>query len=485
MWLYDRDSLRFIEVNKAATKSYGYSQKEFSRMTIRDLGPASQMGRLEQHLDEEVFHPQSHSMGYWLQRRKDGTLFPVEIVTHALDCGSRRLELVFAIDASERVQADSEREEQHRLSLLVAESADSLVSAETLRGGLQKCAEILNRHIGASFVRVWTLDTESAGLKLWASAGEVVSTDDKFARLPLSEPLIGRIASDAEAYISNDFYRSPRCGDPEYARGKKLTGFIGFPLRVDDHVVGVVAAFTRGAITDAASQAFASVAGGIAQFIERKHVEESAYNMAALVEASSDAIVMAAPSGKVTYMNASGRRLMGFSDGMEPAGLNISELHPSSEWARFEAEAIPQLVQHGEWQGESAMRNASSGESIEVLMSAFLVRRPNGEIISKAAVLHDIRERKQAEEALRSAKETAELASRMKSEFLANMSHEIRTPMNGIIAHDGSGSGDGAPSEQREYVMTVKAVGGRAAQDHQRHSGLLEDRGGQIKSGVH
>jgi signal transduction histidine kinase/ActR/RegA family two-component response regulator len=38
-----------------------------------------------------------------------------------------------------------------------------------------------------------------------------------------------------------------------------------------------------------------------------------------------------------------------------------------------------------------------------------------------------------AEEALRSAKETAEAASRAKSEFLANMSHEIRTPMNAII----------------------------------------------------
>ena len=68
------------------------------------------------------------------------------------------------------------------------------------------------------------------------------------------------------------------------------------------------------------------------------------------------------------------------------------------------------------------------------------------------AVVQDITARKQAEAAMREARQAAEAASRTKSSFLANMSHELRTPMNAIIGMTHLALEDGLPDKQRDYV---------------------------------
>lgn len=73
------------------------------------------------------------------------------------------------------------------------------------------------------------------------------------------------------------------------------------------------------------------------------------------------------------------------------------------------------------------------GKQIRVTMSGTAIRDDQGAVLYYEAMLVDITERYQAEQALIVAKEQADYANRSKSEFLANMSHELRTPLNAII----------------------------------------------------
>jgi PAS domain S-box-containing protein len=100
MWVYDLSTLAFLAVNDAAVQHYGYSREEFQSMTIKEIRPLEEVGRLLENVAR--VRDGIDLGGVWKHRKKDGTLIDVDIVSHTITFAGRRAELVLATDVTQR-----------------------------------------------------------------------------------------------------------------------------------------------------------------------------------------------------------------------------------------------------------------------------------------------------------------------------------------------------------------------------------------------
>ena len=276
-FLFD-DGNVVLDVNRQACQSLGYARSELLGMTPIDFDPDVTHARLEEmkrKLDDgQLIAFESR------HRRKDGTVFPVEVRGQAFWEGGRRFIVSLARDITDRRRAENElrrakeaEAERARLAELGRDTAITLSQGDTLRELLQPCAEAMVRYLGVAFARIWCLPIGKDVLELHASAGMYTHLDGPHARIPVGQFKIGQIAQERRPLLTNEVQGDPRISDPDWARREGMVAFAGFPLVVKDRLMGVLAMFARRPLSEAVLQTVGSVAGVIALGIERKQQE--------------------------------------------------------------------------------------------------------------------------------------------------------------------------------------------------------------------
>ena len=123
VWVYDSNTLTILDVNQSAIQSYGYSQQEFTSLTIKDIRPHEDLPNLLENLNKSQWSVEQR--GVWRHRRKDGSIIDVEVVSHPLIYAGRQARLVVATDITARKFAEEVlRESEERFRLLVSNVKD-------------------------------------------------------------------------------------------------------------------------------------------------------------------------------------------------------------------------------------------------------------------------------------------------------------------------------------------------------------------------
>jgi PAS domain S-box-containing protein len=118
---------RLVDVNESACTSLGYTREELLTMSVPDLGVPRE--EVEKVLKE--FTPDEPLTREGIQRRKDGTSFPVEVRIGAFEVGKDKYRLALARDITERKQAEAAlRDSKQRFAGILHSAMDAIVTID-------------------------------------------------------------------------------------------------------------------------------------------------------------------------------------------------------------------------------------------------------------------------------------------------------------------------------------------------------------------
>jgi two-component system sensor histidine kinase UhpB len=112
MWVFDAETLCFLEANGAAIQHYGYTQEEFLAKDLADLRLDGDRRRLLTEVDEVRRRRDGMKQGILQHKKKSGEVIFVDMAWHWISYKSKPAVLVLANDVTERIQLEEELDEQ-------------------------------------------------------------------------------------------------------------------------------------------------------------------------------------------------------------------------------------------------------------------------------------------------------------------------------------------------------------------------------------
>jgi PAS domain S-box-containing protein len=294
-----QDETQFLEVNPAAVRIMGcQSSQELLGRYPTDTSPPFQPNGESSAVLARKYIQECMGKGSarfeWMSRTPQGSEIPLEVTLTRIQWSGRQVIQALFNDIRERKQAEhalreANREllreieqrtraeeslkERVRTSKLSTDVALALNAGTELQAMLQQCVELVVWHLDVAFARIWTLNPATQTLELQASAGCYTHLDGPHSRVRVGQYKIGLIAQERRPHLTNNVLTDSRVSDQEWAAQAGMVAFAGYPLLLEDRVLGVLALFSRHPLAEGVLTTLGSVADSVALGIERKRAQ--------------------------------------------------------------------------------------------------------------------------------------------------------------------------------------------------------------------
>ena len=362
MWMYDAETLGFIDVNKTAINKYGYTREEFLSMTLKDIRPDDDV---QEFMKNVVRDPDKYpERGIWRHRKKDGSIFFVEVKSNSLPSKEgKNYRIVLVNDITEKLKAEeSLKLSEERMRVIVEGTPHLFFYVQD--------SEANTIYVSPTIEKITGYTT-----KQWLTRRDWFITNSEI-NLKAKEV--------TQAHLRGKYTDSPTLIEIKHSDGHKIIlEAYESPIIQNGKVIG-----TQGVCHDVTERKRADEA-----------LKESEERYRTLYENSMVGIYRTTPDGKILMANPAILKMLGYNSFEEIAARNLEETGYEPVYNRVKF--IETIERDGKVIGFESAWKRKDGILIYIRENAQAIRDQYGKTIYYDGIVEDITARKLAEDELR------------------------------------------------------------------------------------